>query len=75
MGKPAADNWIFTGEAVGTMGWARIRANAADADTTNTTSIRMDVVMSTTEAIGTLAVVSLASTIGAKIPVTSFTLS
>lgn len=75
MSKPTADSWIFTGAAAGTMGWARIRANAVDAGTTNTTSVRMDVVVSTTEATGTLAVVNLTSTVGVKIPVTSFTLS
>lgn len=40
--KPSAANWKFTGLATGTIGWFRIRGNAADNGLSSTTLPRVD---------------------------------
>lgn len=44
----SADNWKFTGIAVGTAGWFRLVGNAADPLAASTTAVRMDGAVTTT---------------------------
>lgn len=69
--KPAAASWQYTGLALGTAGWFRIRGNAADTNALSTTLPRIDGSIGTTTGelrltvlnldVGTPGVVSAAS--------------
>lgn len=63
--------WSFNGIAIGTAGWFRLKANAADAGILSTTAIRLDGSVSTSGADMSLSNINI--TVGAPTTVDTFT--
>lgn len=72
--KAAAETWIFKGIAAGTMGWFRLKGNAADNGLSSTTLPRIDGSCGV-GANGDLHFTSLGATIGGEKTCSSFTVT